>query len=70
MDNIKFYEVNHKYINYLLPTAPHLFKNKKPGQQKDRKFIGVVLCVHKIERFELRGGTNRIIKQSGGLFYR
>ena len=51
MDNIKFYEVNHKYINYLLPAVPHLFKNKKPGQQKDRKFIGVVLCVHNMNYF-------------------
>jgi hypothetical protein len=29
MENIKFYEVNPDYIEYLIPLAPHLFHNKK-----------------------------------------
>ena len=36
MDNIKFYEINNKYIDYLSPHAPHLFLNKKPGQKNER----------------------------------
>ena len=37
MDNIKIYEVNPSYINYLAAFAPHLFHNKKQGQQNTRK---------------------------------
>ena len=51
MDNIKFYEVNTKYIDYLLPYAPHLFHNKKPGQQNERKYIGVVLSINGFDYF-------------------
>ena len=29
MDNIKFYEMSEDYIDYLVPYAPHLFRNKK-----------------------------------------
>ena len=45
MKNIEFYEVNNAYIDYLLPYAPHLFHNKKPGQHNERKYIGVVLHI-------------------------
>ena len=41
MYNIRLYEIDDKYIDYLLPVAPHLFRNKKPEQQNDRKYIGV-----------------------------
>lgn len=51
MDNIKLYEVDEKYIDYLLPTAPHLFQNKKPKQKNTRKYIGVVLIVNGYEYF-------------------
>ncbi|MCI9626872.1 MAG: type III toxin-antitoxin system ToxN/AbiQ family toxin [Clostridia bacterium] len=51
MDNIKFYEVNREYINYLLPAAPHLFQNKKPYQQNERKYIGIILRVHNMDYF-------------------
>ncbi len=51
MDNIKFYEVNSKYINYLLPYAPHLFHNKKKGQDNERKYIGVILHINDIDYF-------------------
>ena len=48
---IKLYEVSHKYINYLEPYAPHLFRNKKPGQQNERKYIGIVLVVNGMKYF-------------------
>lgn len=51
MDNIKLYEVDPKYIDYLIPYAPHLFKNKKPGQNNERKYIGVVLNINGFEYF-------------------
>lgn len=46
MDNIKLYEVNPDYIDYLAPYAPHLFHNRKKGQANERKYIGVVLQVN------------------------
>lgn len=51
MDSIKLYEIDEKYIDYLLPMAPHLFQNKKPGQQNTRKYIGVILIVDEFEYF-------------------
>lgn len=51
MDNIKLYEVDPKYIDYLIPYAPHLFRNKKPGQNNERKYIGVVLYINGFEYF-------------------
>ena len=51
MDNIKFFEINSKYINYLSPYAPHLFLNKKPGQRNERKYIGIVLQVNDVDYF-------------------
>ncbi len=46
MDNLKLYEVSESYINYLVPHAPHLFQNKKPGQQNSRKYIGILLEIN------------------------
>ncbi len=51
MDNIKIYEVDAKYINYLSQFAPHLFLNKQAGQQNERKYIGVVLSVNGMDYF-------------------
>ncbi len=51
MDNIKFYEVSEDYVDYLVPHAPHLFRNKKQGQQNSRKYIGVVLHIGGIDYF-------------------
>lgn len=48
---IKLYEVNPQYINYLLPYAPHLFQNKRPGQHNERKYIGIVLTVNDMNYF-------------------
>ena len=41
MDEIKLYEVDGNYINFLLPYAPHLFQNSKSGQKNERKYIGI-----------------------------
>ena len=49
--SIRLYEVNSKYIDYLIPYAPHLFHNKKPGQHNERKYIGIILIVNNINYF-------------------
>lgn len=51
MDNIKLYEIDPVYINYLVPYAPHLFHNRKKGQANERKYIGVVLRIHDMDYF-------------------
>lgn len=51
MENIKFYEVNETYINYLLPYAPHLFHNSKKNQKNTRKYIGIIFCVNNMNYF-------------------
>lgn len=48
---IKLYEVNPRYIDYLVPYAPHLFQNKQPGQHNERKYIGIILTVNSIKYF-------------------
>lgn len=50
-DSIKLYEIDEKYIEYLLPSAPHLFQNKKDNQRNSRKYIGVILVVNGFEYF-------------------
>lgn len=49
--SIQLYEVNHQYIDYLIPHAPHLFHNKQPGQHNERKYIGIVLIVNSLKYF-------------------
>lgn len=49
--SIKLYEVDHEYIDYLTPFAPHLFHNKKQEQQNERKYIGVILVVDDMKYF-------------------
>ena len=51
MDNIKLYEVDAKYVNYLTAFAPHLFHNKAAGQSNERKYIGVILTVNGMDYF-------------------
>lgn len=51
MSEIKIYEIESNYIDYLLPYAPHLFQNKKITQKNERKYIGVVLMIGEIEYF-------------------
>lgn len=48
---MKLYEVNPKYIDYLVPYAPHLFQNKKAGQRNERKYIGIILYVNGMKYF-------------------
>ena len=51
MDNIKLFEINPKYINFLSGYAPHLFHNKQAGQSNERKYIGVLLTVNGMNYF-------------------
>lgn len=51
MDNIKIYEINPTYIEYLVPHAPHLFHNSRKGQANARKYIGVVLQINGMDYF-------------------
>ena len=49
--DIRFYEINNAYIEYLSPFATHLFFNKKSGQSNERKYIGIVLYVNGFKYF-------------------
>lgn len=51
MENIKLYEVNADYIDYLSAYAPHLFQNKKTGQKNERKYIGIVFQINGLDYF-------------------
>ncbi|MBE6648782.1 MAG: type III toxin-antitoxin system ToxN/AbiQ family toxin [Ruminococcaceae bacterium] len=51
MDNIKFYEINKKYITYLSAYAPHMFQNKKDSQKNERKYIGIVFRINDFDYF-------------------
>ena len=51
MDHIRLYEINAGYVDYLVPSAPHLFRNKQPGQHNERKYIGIVLRVNGLDYF-------------------
>lgn len=51
MDEIKIYEINAAYVDYLVPNAPLLFHNKKPGQTNERKYIGIVLSINDYNYF-------------------
>lgn len=49
--NIKIFEVNPEYVEYLSPHAPHLFHNSKNSQRNSRKYIGVIIVVDGKEYF-------------------
>ena len=51
MDSIRLYEIDEKYITYLSRFEPHLFLNKKPGQQNERKYIGIVFRIDNFDYF-------------------
>ena len=36
MENLKIYEIENSYIDYLFPFAPHLFHNKKENQENEQ----------------------------------
>lgn len=48
---IELYEVNHQYVDFLVPHAPHLFQNKQSGQHNERKYIGIILIVNNMKYF-------------------
>ena len=51
MDHIKFYYVSSEYVDYLVPNAPHLFHNKRPEQENERKYIGIILHINEMDYF-------------------
>lgn len=51
MENIKFYEIDARYVEYLSQYAPHLFHNKKEEQRNSRKYIGIVLRINDTDYF-------------------
>ena len=51
MAGLSFYTVDEEYVDYLVPFAPHLFRNAKAGQKNSRKYIGVVLRVNGFDYF-------------------
>lgn len=51
MDDIKIYEIDADYINYLVSNEPHIFHNSKEGQLNKRKYIGVVLHINDFDYF-------------------
>ena len=51
MTEIKIYEINAAYVDYLVPFAPHLFQNSKKGQANTRKYIGIVLHINGYDYF-------------------
>ena len=51
MEQIKLYEVNADYIDYLSEYAPHLFQNKKANQKNERKYIGIVFQINSFDYF-------------------
>ena len=48
---IELYEVNPKYIDYLVPHAQHLFRNKQSEQRNERKYVGIVLNINDMKYF-------------------
>lgn len=51
MDSIKLYEISNDYIDYLSLYATHLFRNKKPEQKNERKYIGIILQINNVDYF-------------------
>lgn len=51
MDNIKFYEIDRAYIDYLSEYEKKLFHNSKDGQYNERKYIGVILEINGMKYF-------------------
>ena len=49
--SIHFYEINAQYIDYLSALEPHFFHNKRPNQQNERKYIGIILQVNSMDYF-------------------
>ena len=49
MGSLKFYEIDPKYVDYLAPNVPHMFRNATAQQNNSRKYIGII---YKIECYE------------------
>lgn len=51
MDDIRFFEVDDDYIDFLRNVEPLLYRNKKPDQIHSRKYIGIVLQINNMNYF-------------------
>ena len=51
MGNLKFYEVEQKYVDYLTPYVPHMFRNATAQQRNTRKYIGIIYKIGIYEYF-------------------
>ena len=51
MENIKLYEIDPAYIEYLSNHAVHLFHNSTSTQVNSRKYIGVIIKVNDMDYF-------------------
>ncbi len=49
--SIRLYEIDNRYIAYLLPHAPHMFHSRQPHQANERKYIGIVLEINGMKYF-------------------
>ena len=49
--NIRLYEIDNQYIDYLSAFESHFFHNKLPGQQNERKYIGILLHINNMDYF-------------------
>ena len=51
MDELDFFEIDSKYIEYLSGFEPHLFHNKKITQNFSRKYVGIILKINGFDYF-------------------
>ena len=51
MADLKIYEIDSSYIEYLSNFEEHLFKNKKITQDFSRKYIGIILEINGFKYF-------------------
>lgn len=51
MENIKIYEADNNYIDYLSKFSEHLFHNSDQNQANSRKYIGVILNINGLNYF-------------------
>ena len=51
MEKLLFYEIENKYIDYLLKFSEHLFRNAKITQSYSRKYIGILFEINGFKYF-------------------
>ena len=51
MNELKLFEIDTDYIEYLSGFEPHLFHNKKITQNFSRKYVGIILKINGFDYF-------------------